>query len=195
MSPNELTNLAHFFFEVGHLKSIPRSGWRLLDIPNAETVAAHTCRSVFIAYVLAKMEGANAERAALIAAFHELPETRIGDLDKMAQVYFTDKRDVEKRVVQDQVKLLPKEVADEFLVFFNGFDHDTTIEHSIAKDADYLEVLLQAKEYLEQGYAGAHNWIDNASKCLKTDAAKKLAAVIKTTRSTQWFEDIKRIER
>jgi len=187
--------LIDFFYEVGQLKRQPRSGWLLLGITQPESVADHTCRAVFIAYALAKLEGANPDKAALIAAFHELPETRTGDLHKMAAHYFPQKKAVEKQVVADQLKALPPELAKEFASFFNGFDNEATPEHTIAKDADYLEVILQAKEYLDQGYAGAENWITNATKCLTTKTAQRLAKRIAVSRSTEWYEGIKKIER
>ncbi len=183
------------FFEAGQLKRQPRSGWLLLGITQPESIADHTCRSVLIAYVLAKLESANPEKAALIAAFHEIPETRIGDLNKMTQAYFTDKRSVERKILRDQAALLPKEIGDEFIALLHDFEDDTTPEQTVARDADYLEVILQAKEYLDQGYAGAQNWIENATTRLRTETAKRLAKRIAATRSTEWCEGLKRIRR
>jgi len=187
-------DIAQFFFEVGHLKHIPRAGWQLMRIPIAESVADHVSRSVVMAYVLAKLEGADASKAALIAAFHELPETRIGDLHKMAQNYIRDKKEVEAKVLYDQLSLLPEAIGKELHDLLDG-DHDDSLERSVARDADFLEVIMQAKEYMEQGHAGCQNWIDNATKCLKTESAKRLRDVIVSTRSTEWYENLKRIER
>lgn len=176
------------------LKRRPRSGWQALNIPNPESVADHTCRSVFIAFILAKMEKADAQRTALISAFHEMPETRLSDLDKVAQRYL-EKKKIEKAIVQDQLQLLPNDIASDLSDFYTGFEEDETREHVIAKDADYVEVILQAREYLDQGYVGAQNWIDNAQGLLKTESAKKLVAEIITTGSTDWFKLVKHIER
>jgi putative hydrolase of HD superfamily len=187
--------LISFFFEVGQLKRQPRSGWHLLGIKHPESVADHTARSVFIAYVLAKLEGADPEKAALIAAFHELPEARIGDFHKMASHYFPKKKGVEAEVLKEQLQQLPRALAADFLHLLSDFDKDATPEHVVAKDADYLEVILQAKEYEEQGYAGSRNWIKNATSCLKTQTAKRLAKLIAKTRSTEWYEGLKRIRR
>ena len=186
--------ITHFFYEVGHLKRIPRAGWQLLRIPDAESVGDHVSRSVVIAYVLAKLEGADASKAALIAAFHELPETRIGDLHKMAQNYFRDKKQVEVKVLADQLAMLPDSIAAELHSILDG-EHDDSPERSVARDADFLEVIIQAKEYLEQGHTGCQNWIDNATKCLKTKSAQRLAKQVAKTRSTEWYEGLKRIKR
>ncbi len=188
------STLIAFFHEVGQLKRQPRSGWQLLGIERPESVADHTCRAVFIAYALAKAEGVDAERAALIAAFHELPETRIGDLHKVAQKYFSEKRAVERRVLHDQLAALPSEIAQGFHDLLDGYEGDETPEQVVARDADYLEVLLQAKEYLLQGHTGAQNWIDNTKGCLKTATAKRWAAQIEQG-GAAWYEGLKRIRR
>lgn len=185
------------FSEFGQLKRQPRSGWELLGITHPESVADHTCRSVFIAYTLAKAEGCDAATAALIAAFHELPETRIGDLTKVAQRYFPEKKEREVEVLKEQLAPLPPAMRDDLFRLLVDFEKDTTPEQVVARDADYLEVLLQAKEYLDQGYAGAQNWIDNTlgNGCLRTATAKRWATLIVATRSTAWYEVLKRIRR
>ncbi len=189
------TALVDFFYEVGQLKRQPRAGWHLLGIKTPESVAEHTCRAVFMAYVLAKLEGANADKAALIAAFHELPETRIGDLHKMAVHYFPDKKNVERSVITEQLAPLPTEIAKGFHEFLDGEANDATPEHLIAKDADYLEVIMRAREYMVAGHVGAKNWADNASTCLKTASAKRLAAAIMKSEPSAWYERLKSIKR
>ncbi len=197
MAEDDDQPLIDFLYEVGQLKREPRHGWLLLGIMHPESVADHTCRSVFIAYLLAKAEGVNPERAALIAAFHELPETRTGDLTKLAQNYIPEKKEHELAVMHEQLAPLPAELRDDFLALLVDFEKDTTPEQTVARDADYLEVVLQAKEYLDQGYAGAQNWIDNTldKGCLKTATAKRWAKLITQTRSTAWYEGHKRIRR
>ena len=187
--------IVDFFYEVGHFKRLPRAGWQIIGIKAPETVAEHTCRSVFMAYVLAKMEGANPEKAALISAIHELPETRLGDLSKVAQKYIPEKKERELIVLKDQLKDLPEEIRKGFWEFLEDFEKDTTPEQVVARDADYLEVLMQAKEYLLQGCEGAQNWIDNASKLVKTESAKRLVPLIINTRPSAWAERNKRIKR
>jgi len=188
-------NIINFLYEMGQLKNNPRTGWQVIGIKNPESVADHTCRSTFISFILGKLEGVNAEKCALISAFHEMPETRVGDMHKITQKYVLDKKTIEKQVVKEQCESLPKEIGDSFFEFYNGFEEDKSSEHIIAKDADYLEVIMQAKEYLRQGHKDAQNWIDNASKLLKTNSAKKLLKVILDTEPKEWYEKLKRIER
>ena len=189
------SDIVNFFFELGALKRTKRSGWQHLGIPNQETIADHTCRTAMIAFVLAQLEGANPDRAALMALFHELGETRIGDLDKLAQRYLTQKEEVELSAVDEQLTALPSPLAIAIRKHYDAQGKDESPEAIVCKDADYLECFLQAKEYLDAGYTGAQNWLLNAERMLKTKSAKRLAALALQTRSTAWFEGLKRIER
>ena len=165
-----------------------------MGIKNPESVADHTVRAMFIAFVIAKMEGANAERAALINAIHDLPETRINDLHKIAQNYFTNKREVEKKVIDDQLSQLPGGISSALRELVA--DHDSNnIEQVIARDADLLECAIQAREYVEQGYSAAQNWIDNTEGLLVTESAKRLFELVKRTKPSDWYPPLKSIKR
>jgi putative hydrolases of HD superfamily len=132
-------NIVKFLFEMGQLKREPRAGWLLLGIKHCESVADHTCRTVFVSYILAKMEGADAQKTALISAFHEMGETRIRDFHKLASRYTPNKKEAEHEAIKDQLELLPKEIAEGFSDLLTEMDNDSSPEHIIAKDADYLE--------------------------------------------------------
>lgn len=196
MSTNNSTKeITNFLFEVGKLRTVPRAGSAFAGIPQPESVADHTARSVFVGYILAHMESANPERVALICAFHEIGEVRIGDLHKIASSYFPNKKDVEKQVVKDQLSQLPEEIRNGFWNILEGEGEDSDHDHIVAKDADYIEMILTAKEYVEQGHAIMQNWIDNATKCLKTKSAKELAQSIQETNSSDWWKHLKLIKR
>lgn len=188
-------NIVNFLYEIGQLKNNPRTGWHVIGIKNPESVADHTCRSTFISFILGKMEKVNAEKCALISAFHEMPETRVSDMHKITQNYVLDRKAIEKQVVKEQCESLPKEIGDSFFELYNGFESDDSPEHIVAKDADYLEVVMQAKEYISQGFKDAQNWIDNSAALLKTKSAKKLFEIIVKSEPKEWYEHLKRIER
>lgn len=194
---NQDKKIVDFFYEVGMLKRFPRTGWLRAMVKNPESVADHTTRSTFVGFILAKMEGVDAKEVALICAFHELGEARISDLDKTQSSYFQDKKSVEQKAVKDQLAMLPKEMADELGHYILNEGTDNSPEQIVAKDADYIECILQAKEYLEQGYSHCQNWIDNTrKKCLKTESAKRLAKFIDEESNAQdWYKDLKRIQR
>jgi len=55
MKPENLKNIAEFFFEIGILAKTPRSGFHFLGTGN-QSVAEHSNRVVFIGYTLAMLE-------------------------------------------------------------------------------------------------------------------------------------------
>ena len=73
--------------------------------------------------------------------------------------------------------------------------HETTPPQAgvIAKDADWLEMALTAKEYLEQGHAVAQVWIDNVVKSVKTPSAQRLVALLQRRKSTAWWQGLVRL--
>ena len=106
MEDKELKKIANFFFELIQLKRTPRSGVTTLGIKNPDTVAEHSLVAAQIAFILGKMEKANAERAALIALFHDNGETRIGDFDKRT-AYYLNSKEGEKKAFKEQAQELP----------------------------------------------------------------------------------------
>ena len=80
MPDQRFAEIIAFAHEAGHLKHTPRTGWLLGGVRNGKSVAAHSYRVAVLAYVIAAREGANPERAATLGLFHDLPETRIGDV-------------------------------------------------------------------------------------------------------------------
>ncbi len=189
-----MENLADFIFELATLKKQKRTGWWLVGIKNPESVAEHSHMATVIAYILGRLENVNAERAAVIALFNDVSETRIGDLHKVAQRYVGGK-EVEKKVVKEQLASLPDEIKDSLSKTMEEFYKENTKEGIIARDADLLENAFQAKEYIEQGYKECQGWINNVRKLLKTKSAKILLELMEKQNSTDWFKGLKNIKR
>jgi 5'-deoxynucleotidase YfbR-like HD superfamily hydrolase len=62
--------------------------WSLSDVAQqCGLVAEHSFRVGILAYVIAVQEGANADRAATLGLFHDLPETRTGDANSISKRY------------------------------------------------------------------------------------------------------------
>lgn len=188
-----MRNLINFFYEIGVLKNIKRSGWWIAGIKDPESVAEHSYRAAIIAYVLAKVEGANAEKAALICLFHDIGESRVGDVNKVNARYL-DFKDAEKKAVKEQVSKLPENIKDEIASFFSEINEKKTKEGIIAHDAEQLECAIQAKEYLEIGYKSTADWIKNVkNNRLITKTAKDLLETMEKTNSTEWWHGLKKI--
>ena len=118
--------------------------------------------------------------------WHDIAETRVGDMHKVATRYSTNKMEAEEKVMQDQFQDI--EFGEDILDLFHQYEHRTTLEGTIAKDADYLEQAFQAKKYMEIGYRETQDWIINVGKSLRTESAKKLWEELQTTGFTDWWK-------
>lgn len=189
-----ISSVVKYFFEAGQLKRVKRSGWWMIGIDNPESVAEHSFRSAIVAYVIAGLEGADPEKTAMISLFHDMPEARVNDLHKVGQRY-VDFKKAEKDVFDDQIKDLPEKIKKDLKRSIHYNHTDSTPEQVAAKDADYIECALQAKEYLEKGHKEAQNWLNNIRTVIKTESAKKMLDEIESTSSNSWWKGLKKIER
>ncbi len=114
--------------------------------------------------------------------WHDLPEARIGDLDKVAIRYIPNKQEAEQNALRAQMEGV--DFGEEILSLIQEMDEKVTLEGKIAKDADYLEAAFQAKKYLELGHTMAQNHMDNVWNALRTESGKLLFAEMKNTHST-----------
>ncbi len=181
-----------YFYEMGMLSRIRRTGPYAAGIKNSETVSQHVYRAAIIAYFLAKLEKANVEKAVLMTLFHDNIETRIGDLNKIAARYIQSQK-AEKKVWKDQIKNFPEEIKDDLKKLYQELNDLRSKESIISKDADLLECAIQAKEYKEIGYKSMQDWINNVKKRLKTNSAKKMIKVVERMHPEKWWEGIKKI--
>jgi putative hydrolase of HD superfamily len=187
-----MEEIAKYIFEAGMLKRVCRSGWWAEKVKHPESVADHALRTAIIAFILAKMEGLDEQTARKLctaAVFHDMHETRLGDMNKVTARYITNSKELEQKVEEEQLKSMPKGMRDSI----NGILELSERERTVLKDADYLECAFQAKEYLDVGYKGAESWIRNVGKKLQTESAKKLHAQMKEQDSNSWWKGLKKI--
>ncbi len=190
----EFAKLVYFITESGLLKRLPRSGWQVAGIKNAESVADHSFRCAVIGYLLAKMEKADVYKVLLMTLFGDIHEARITDIHKLAQVYF-DLKSAEKRSFSDQVVSLPQPVKKELKSSEKEYHTQKSSESIIARDADILECLIQAKEYYEQGYTQAQKLMKKAPVHLRTKSARKLWQAAKKSDLNEWWFNISKFYR
>lgn len=188
-----MKDIAKFIFEVGALKRIKRGWLKSEGVSNPESVAEHTYRNAVVGYILAKMENADAEKVLKMTLFHDIPEVRIGDIDKVAQRYI-DKSETEIKVLEDQLSVLPVEIKEEIMSVMQEFFEKKTKEAVIARDADILELLFQAKEYADVGYTGTEYWLQENSKLLRTESAKKLFEELMKQNAFEWSKGLENLK-
>jgi putative hydrolases of HD superfamily len=183
---DELEQLTGFVYEIGLLKRYKRTGWLIAGVSDPESIADHSFRAAALASIVAAMEGADPERAALLSLFHDSQETRLTDIPYLAKAYV--KRAPNEQVTAEQTRGLPAPVADMISGSVAEYEDKTSPESRCARDADKLECLVQAVEYREQGNQNIQPWIDSSLAALQTASAKKLADEVLRSRSLDWLD-------
>jgi putative hydrolase of HD superfamily len=183
--------LAKFFYEVGQLKLVKRTGWWMAGVRDPESVAEHSYRVAVIAYVLATLEGADPGPVVLAALFHDLAEARTTDLHRVAGRYLgAAKGPGEAAALAEALARLPDAVAGPVAAGLNRVTRDPTVTR-LLKDADSLEMLFQALEYRATGHRGVQEWIDGALAALQTEHARRIGAAAVAMEPTAWFAGLK----
>ncbi len=189
-----VNNLLNFVSEAGLLKRVKRSGWWVVGIKDPESVADHSFRCAVIAYALAKMERVAPYKCVMMALFNDIHEARINDLHKMGHRYI-DFPKAEKAAFAEQMKNLPRDISKELTDLHNQRFKQNTKDAIIARDADILECLIQAKEYQAYGYLSAKNFQKKAPEHLKTKSAKSLWKAAKNWDANKWWLKLAKFER
>lgn len=175
-------NIVNFLFEVGILAKTPRSGFHFLG-SGEQSVAEHTHRTVYVGFVLAKLEGdVDAEKVLKMCLFHDLAEARTSDLNYVHQKYAISN---EHKAIKDLSDTL--EFGEEMIKLLFEYKEKKTKEAKLAKDADQLELVLSLKEEIDTGNSRAKSWLPSALKRLNTKVAKNLAKKIIKTDSDEWW--------
>ena len=194
ISQSPETAALNFFAEAGLLKHIKRSGWWVAGIKNPETVAEHCFRCAVIGFYLAHMEKVDPYKVVTMTLFNDIHEARINDLHKMGHHYI-DFREAEKRVFDDQTANLNQSVQRDLRRFRKDYDSQQSKESLVARDADILECLVQAKEYYDAGHVKAKKFFQCAPEFLKTKSAKALWKKVLKWDTSLWWENVVKFER
>lgn len=185
-----MRDLARFAYEAGQLKRLPRAGWLFAGITGPESVADHSFRVGVLAYAIAITEGADAERAATLGLFHDLPETRIGDVPRVGRPYVSTAPP--QQVVADQTAGLPGPLAAHIQALIAEHESakgpDSSREALCSRDADKLDCLLQALEYQAQGNSQMRQWIDNMAAAVSTDTGRQLVVAAQELSPDAWWD-------
>jgi putative hydrolase of HD superfamily len=180
-----LSETTRFIYELGLLKRYKRTGWLLAGVPDPESIAEHTLRVSMIAAVIAAMEGADPQRAAFLALWHDSQETRTTDLPHLTKRYVTAAPN--ERVTDDQARDLPEAVSRMLRPAVREYEARQSPEARCARDADKLECLIQAREYHDQGHHNVQPWLDSSLAELQTVSAKQLAHEALAQNSLDWL--------
>jgi putative hydrolase of HD superfamily len=181
-----LEAIARYIYEAGHLKRSRRQGWWQAGIDDPESIAEHSFRVAVIGYVLAVMEGADPAVTAATCLFHDIIESRVGDIPNVAKHYTSPERP--EVVSEDQVAGMPADLANHILTLVHDYSGHGSREALLAHDADRLECIVQAREYQSQGYQNVGPWITNNARKLQSESARALAVVCQELPPDEWWK-------
>ena len=190
MSQNISYNqIVSFIFEAGLLNRFKRSGFDFLGTGN-QNISSHSFRTAVISYILAEKLNADSSKAVLLSLFHDILETRTGDINHFQKKYVEKN---EMKAVEDIAEDI-KELSS-LPSFISEFNNGSSIEAEIARDADILELIFTLKEELDNGNKQAEIWLKGALKRLKLDESIKIAETALSVKSYDWWHDILKVNR
>ncbi len=158
-----------------------RSGQDYLG-SGSQSIADHSFRVAMMGYTLAKMAKLDADKVLKMCMFHDLEESRTGDLNYLQQAYVESDDDKALKHVMDG---LP--IEQDVLDIIEEFRAQETEEAKIAKDADVLELLFFLKEQKDKGNQQSDNWIRGTVQRLKTDIAKEIFQYASEKMYYEWW--------
>jgi putative hydrolase of HD superfamily len=145
----ETSPTLQLLFDAHRLKRTPRTGWVMRGVPDAESVADHSFGVTFISLILANMVDQTLDRSKLltIALLHDLPESVVSDLPTPATAHFPPaaKQRAEAAALSELLHGLP--CAELWHSWWREFEEGTSIEGQLVRDADRLDMLIQAHIY------------------------------------------------
>lgn len=146
----------HFYAMLFRMKYIER--WALMRNTVKENLSEHSMETAFIAHAIAVIENkrfggsVNAERAALVALFHDVPEIITGDLPTPVKYYNENIKEaynqMENAAKDEFLSLLPNDLYDEYDKIFNETDEQIL---KIVKAADKIAALIKCRTELSMG--------------------------------------------
>jgi putative hydrolase of HD superfamily len=172
------------------LKRIPRMGWLIRGAPlggQPENVAAHSYGVVFLTLLLldADPRSLNRELALRMAIVHDLAESLIGDLPRPLRRFIPDeiKYTAERAALEEILATAPN--ADALRDAWEAYAAGASDEAKVVKDADRLDMLLQAYLYEQAGQKNLDDfWQSQHATRLHTAAGQQLLADLETLRAT-----------
>ena len=148
----------HFFAMVNRMKMIDR--WALMHNNTKENIAEHSHCVAVIAHALAlignKEFGRNydAERAAVLALYHDTTEVITGDMPTPVKYYNEDiksvYKDIEHIAGQRLLSMLPESYREDYTPLFEHREEDKELWR-LVKAADKISALIKCIEEMRSG--------------------------------------------
>ena len=153
-----------FFAMMARMKYIDR--WALMRNTSKESLASHSLETAMLAHALCVISNRrhgtayDAERAAILALFHDCGEIITGDLPTPVK-YFNPEiknayRKVEESAREDLLRMLPEDLREDYEGLLSPDEEDAALR-PVIKAADKLSALIQC---IEEGRMGNTEFTD-----------------------------------
>jgi 5'-deoxynucleotidase len=147
-----------FFAVISRMKYINR--WALMRNTISENISEHSLETAFIAHALALIRNerfggnVNAERAALLAMFHDTTEIITGDLPTPIKYFSREIRgaydEVEKKAERTLISYLPDDLKEDYRPLFSRTEEEGEL-WDLVKAADKISALIKCIDESNMG--------------------------------------------
>lgn len=179
MNEAPVSGVLSLLLRANGLKTLPRTGWALRGVAAPESVAAHAHGTALVALALLDLvdEPLDRARTLAMAALHDLPECVTGDWPAAAGRLLPPgaKAATEGAALASLLDGLP--FAGAWRDLWREYDERRTPEARLVRDADRLDLLLQALVYERTtGHGGLGEfWEETAREPFAFPASAALA--------------------
>ena len=149
-----------FFALTNRMKYINR--WQLMRCEHTENLAEHSFEVAVIAHALVSLankrnnKSLNADRAAFLALYHDMPETITGDMptpvkhgnEELEKIYAC----VEENACKKLLKMLPEDLREDYSCAFEKTQENEQIQKYV-KAADRISAYIKCIEEKKAGNA------------------------------------------
>ncbi|XP_020256761.1 HD domain-containing protein 2 [Asparagus officinalis] len=141
-------------------------------------------RMALMALIAEDLPGVNRERCIKIAIVHDIAEAIVGDITPSDGIPKEEKSRREQAALNEMCEVIGGgSRADEIKELWADYENNASIEASLVKDFDKVEMILQALEYeMDHGKVLDEFFLSTAGK-FQTDVGKRWAAEVTARRN------------
>ncbi len=192
-APVKVDSVLELLLSANQLKRVPRTGWVMRGVTDAESVADHAFGVAFIALVLAELtkQLVDSSKLLAIALLHDLPEAVLSDIPAPALRYLSSaaKADAEQEVLSALLTGIPW--RNEWKIWWREYEDQSSLEATLVRDADQLDMLVQA--YVYERTAGNHwldeFWMESTRASFGCEASRNLFDALREIRNKGTVEE------
>jgi len=174
----EIDPIIRSWFEISQLKNLYRRGWLQAGISaeHCESVAEHSFGVAILCNLLIPevSEQLDGKKVLQMALLHDIGEVYAGDITPQDGLTDHAKSMAERESVNHILSRLP--AGQEYLQIWEEFEAGESPEARFVRQIDRLEMGLQARIYVEQGYQDLDQFFNSAIQALTDIELRELVA-------------------